>query len=163
MTMESGQVLGTALCVDTDSNGRKVLYPQISHLSATARAEVYWKCAIVCLASMRKHHPQVRICLVSNCMNPPAVDGFSVQQILERYGIEYCYRPFSDFCPPYELSKTFRNAFYKFEALDELASLGDRAMLFDTDCIASRSLLPVFQKTQNGKLGVYEVLSAEAG
>lgn len=160
MTQNTQQVFGTALCVDNDSNGRKVLYPQISHLSPLARESVYWKCAVVCLASVRKLHPNHRICLVSNRRGLPVVDGVSIQQVLNKLEIEYRFREFSDFCPPYELSKTFRNAFYKFEALDELAEPGRQVMLFDTDCVASRSLLPVFEKSIDGALGVYEVLAA---
>jgi len=83
--------------------------------------------------------------------------------MLERYRIEYRYRRFADFCPPYELSKTFRNAFYKFEALAELGGLEDQAMLLDTDCVASRSIQAVFDKVKTGELGVYEVLSSNAG
>lgn len=160
MTLNTQQVFGTALCVDNDSNGRKVLYPQISHLSPVARENAYWKCAVVCLASVRKFHPNHRICLVSNRVNLPIVGGVSIEKIFDQLKIEYRFREFSAFCPPYELSKTFRNAFYKFEALDELSEPGSQVMLFDTDCVASRSLLPVFDKLKDGELGVYEVLAA---
>lgn len=138
------QTIVTFLCVDTDSSAASVTYPNIGNgVSPQKRHTLYWKNAVVSLATARRCLPRARLCVVTNDLHDPEFEGGTLNVLLKRLGVERIALPFDHFLPPPGISKTFRNVFYRFDVIRYLAAhadLGESMFLTDGDCVWTRAV-----------------------
>jgi hypothetical protein len=125
----------TTIAVDYPG-GPSAHYPQIPYVSANERRLVYWRCACVFFKSSIAVNPDARHVLITNDQSPPAIEGLDLGRYLAELGVQIFVVPFNEFKPTFDQSKTFRNNFYKLQALSYAAkNLEGSCLLFDSDVI----------------------------
>jgi len=131
--------LVTSLAVDTESQDRKIRYPQISRLTPEKRRLAYWRCAVGFFSTSARCNPHWTHVLYTNDSDPVRIGLMDIRLFLGELGVTIRHLPFENYRPPHGLSTTFRNAFYKHEVLEAAASDHEGGIiLLDCDCISSR-------------------------
>jgi hypothetical protein len=87
-----------------------------------------------------------------------------IRDVLRGFGVEIRYLPFSSFKAPVSLSRTFRNAYYKFEVLSDIARYeSGYSLLMDADCVWVRSGAVVEAIADEGKTLLYDISKKSGG
>ncbi|WP_412068479.1 hypothetical protein [Rubrivirga sp. IMCC43871] len=127
-----------------ESPDEESLYPQVVGQGAPSSDRfqaVYWRCVAVFFASAKRWAPDARLVLYTNVPAVPAVDGQPMAPFLDRLGVEIVRLDYS-FQPPEGYYGAWRNQFYVFDAIRDLAERTPDdgvAMLLDSDCVWARS------------------------
>ena len=131
--------IATSLCVD-DRRHPASRYAQLLDVKADQRRQIYWRCVVVFFATSVRCNPTLRHVLYTNDDAPGSWNKIDYRAFLSELGVEIRQLPFTDFQPPAGFSTEFRNAFYKLEVMQTLASptAGPSSVLFDSDCVWTR-------------------------
>ena len=147
--------IATSLCAG--SRGDRSKYPQLGGLGSRQRRHSFWRCVVVFFASSLRCNPAASHVLFTNDRRPPRVDGVDVERLLSDWGVSIVQLPFT-FLPPRHASRSFRNTYYKLDAIKALgAHASDMAMHLDADCIWTRSGKPLFDFVRSDRLTLYDV------
>jgi hypothetical protein len=124
--------------VFTESVGSESTYAQVpGSSSSSAFQAVYWRCALVLIASSYRHQPELRHIVFTDTESVPIVDGVDIGAFLRSLGVEVAVLP-ATFIPPPKHYPAWRGCFYKFDVMRELhrRMIGNQsAIVLDTDCV----------------------------
>jgi hypothetical protein len=152
------------IAVDTDRESRKVHYPQLSRVSPDKRRVAFWKCATVLFASSVRCNPRWRPVLYTNDLKPVVLRGMEIRDVLRGFGVEIRYLPFSSFKAPAVTSRAWRNVYYRFEVLSDIAKHeSGYSLLMDTDCVWVRSGAMVEAIALGGNPLLYDISEKSGG
>jgi hypothetical protein len=152
------------IAVDTDREDRKVHYPQLSYVKPDKRRMAFWKCATVLFASSVRCNPRWRAVLYTNDLKPLVLGGMEIRDVLRGFGVEIRYLPFSSFKAPVVISRAWRNVYYRFEVLSDIAKHeSGYSLLIDTDCVWVRSGAMVEATAHDGNLLLYDISEKSGG
>ena len=127
----------TSICVDQKVEDAEIVYPMIGKISSESRRKIYWRLVTVFSCSSLRCNPDHRHIVYTNDENDIFINSVNVKKFLEEKGVEVIYLPFTNFCPPDDLSTRFKNAFYKLDVIKALGELSqeDSSILVDSDCL----------------------------
>ncbi len=125
----------SSLSVDNYQKDDRVKYPLIGKKSFQEKRTIYWKCAYVFFYNSIRINSTFNHLLFTNDDKSFVLDGFNFQKEIEKLGVEIRYLPFSTYYILGELSKAFKNAYYKFEVIHALKNEMHNSILMDLDCI----------------------------
>ncbi len=136
--------IATSICVDEAAVDAGVHYPALEGTSPEERRRAYWYCAYVLFCTSLRSNESAHHALFTNDLAPIRWRGRDLRAELAARGVEIVPLPFREFTPPRELSRSFRNAFYKMDVIRALGRLpdGTQAVLLDADCICPNPLPP---------------------
>lgn len=138
----------TSICVNEASDTHASNYPQIKN-SQNIKS-IYWRCVMTFCITARYFHPDKRIIVYTNDRDIPYLENqYNVKKELDKLNVEIKQLAFKKFDPG-TYSKSFRNAFYKLEVIDQLSQLKGASILLDSDCIWTNADTGLF-KTLNDK------------
>lgn len=129
-------VFVTQFCADRE--GEESTYAQVHGSSSSQRfQDVYWRCIVAWLGTLKHTCPNSRAIVCTNVENPVVMAGNQVRQVVSAFRSEFWVRPFT-FVPDVSLASQWRATNYKFDALraclDQLDA-GSTLVLTDSDCV----------------------------
>jgi len=147
--------IATSLCAG--SAGDRSDYPQLGGLRAGRRRRSFWKCVAVFFASGRRCNPDAELMLFTNDRKPPVIDGVNVGSLLAGWGVSIVQTPFT-FMPPRHASGSFRNTYFKLDAVKALGAYRDDfVMHLDADCLWTRPGDKLRRYAESDRLTLYAV------
>lgn len=132
----TAHLLATGVVIDDPANG--TIFPSAGGNSADPRVQaIYWRCAVVLMASARIHGPDLRLALFSN-VDPPVLDGVDLAAAFAALEVEVHCVPARSRLPA-GTSSSFGNVFYFLDIFDALAAEDDdlQATLVDCDVVVN--------------------------
>lgn len=138
----AGQTLFATAFYHTPGNS-----PNFRSLSKSSKYHMYYRCMVVCYASIRRNHPDSRLVLFSNLDLP---EPFRFQ--LGGLGVEILLIP-GNYVEDTGFSNTFPGCLFTLDVIDYLAShngLGcDAIIILDNDCVMLQPLTGVLTEIRD--------------
>lgn len=132
--------------VFAEAAGEESTYPQVPGISSSPEFQaVYWRSAVVSLASSYRHQPEAQHVLFTNIDAVPTVDGVDIGALLRGFGVELAVVPLT-FAPPPQHYHAWRGCFYAFDIAHELQRRlkpSESAVVLDADCVFVAHVGPV--------------------
>lgn len=147
-----------------ESEEEKSKYPNNKGDSSSKKfQEVYWKCVVVFYETSMRFNPGAKHVLFTNSKELPTINGFSISNFLNENEIELVSLT-NKYPLPNNYFDRFRNQFFEFSIIDYLAGKmqeDDGFLLLDSDCIFSKSAMPLFSLLQKEKSAITYVVDIE--
>jgi hypothetical protein len=125
--------------------------PNIKNSKVKDSTLTYFKCILVCFATLRKVEPTVKLVLYTNIQPPSIINSY-----LEKLSVEIRIHPYT-FNPPEIFGDTFRGCFYLFDAIKNSSA---STLFIDPDVVAINAVSDI-ETYCGGKIGVFELDYAE--
>ncbi|NJN92443.1 MAG: hypothetical protein HC878_20165, partial [Leptolyngbyaceae cyanobacterium SL_5_14] len=148
----------TSVCIDTEIEDESVDYPMLRLKRTNSKRETYWKCATVLMSTVSRLCPNAKHFIFTNDPDSVNINGIDVNSFLSNIGTEVRYLSFNEFKTPSNLSKRFKNAFYKHEVAYDLGkSQAGYSILLDSDCLWTKQENDVYPFLEKDKVLLYDV------
>lgn len=126
--------IGTWFVADSEDN--ETAFPQVGERSSTlAFQDVYWRCVACFYVTSVANNPRARHVFYTNAPLR-SVDGFDMQVLLDRLGVEVIQLPIT-YRLPRDQAKFWGNQFYILDIIKHIA--GNRStekfVILDSDCV----------------------------
>ena len=147
----------SSLSIDISENDKLVKYKTFGRKSKIAKRNMYWQLAFVYYSTSVRFNAHRHHILYTNDQDDFPKGRFDFRKELSGLGVEIRYYPFKRFYIPDQLSEFFKNAYYKFEILDQLQHESGPSILTDLDCMWVRPWLNLEKLVQEYDLLLYDV------
>ena len=125
----------SSLSVDLKIEDQQVFHPIMGSRTSPAKRRIYWKAAYNFFLSSTINNPGQKHILYTNDEEEYSYRGFQFKNEIKKLGVDVRYLPFSKYYIPGDLSKRFKNAYYKFEVISALQYEPLPSIIMDLDCL----------------------------
>jgi hypothetical protein len=130
--------IGTWFVADVKEN--ETAFPQVGgHSSSHAFQDVYWRCVACFYVTSVANNPDARHVFYTNT-SIRSVDGFDMQALFDRLGVEVIQLPIT-YRLPRDKASSWGNQFYILDIIKHIAGhpSTDKFIVLDSDCIWNAS------------------------
>ena len=113
--------------------------------------KIYWRCVVLFFETSLRYNASFEHILFTNTGNLPVIDGLDIRQWLEQNSIRIVVID-NQYVMPHGYYHSWRNQFYEFSIIDYMSKeldAPDKFLLLDSDCVFSKSVAPMFERTFN--------------
>lgn len=145
-----------------ESEAEQSHYPRVTGEGAASSDRfqaVYWRCAVVSLATSRRLNAGATHVFYTNLDVLPTIDGHDLNALFAAWGVETVTLPYA-FLPPDGYYDQWRSQFYVLDILRHLAGrLGDRdvAVLLDSDIVWTHPATRLAAATRRAGALTYDI------
>ena len=135
-----------------DSKEEQSNYFQVGKKSnSLSFQKIYWRCVVVFFETSLRYNASFEHILFTNTNHLPVIDGLDIRQWLKQNNIRIVTIE-NQYVMPQGYYHSWRNQFYEFSIIDYMAKeldAPDKFLLLDSDCVFSKSVAPMFERTFN--------------
>jgi len=148
-----------------ESENEKSKYPNNKGDASSKKfQEVYWKCVVLFYeTSIRYNTGATHVLFLNSEEQLPIINGFDVSKFLKENNIELiCLE--NKYPLPKDYFDRFRNQFFEFSIIEYMAQRmkeEDGFLLLDSDCIFSKSAMPLFSLLKKEESAITYVVDVE--